>query len=67
LDETLEACVTPKSAAQIMRVLFKRQLDLHQLTFAMGETIAHLNFLWHAGRLERQIQNGRITFVKTVS
>ena len=64
LDETLEACVTPKSAAQIMPVLFKRQLDLHQLTFAMGETIAHLNFLWHVGKLERHIQNNKITFVK---
>lgn len=65
LDETLEACVTPQSAAQIMPVLFKRQLDLHQLTFAMGETIAHLNYLWHAGRLERVVQNDRNLFVKT--
>jgi hypothetical protein len=36
-------------------VLFKRQLDLHQTTFAMGEAIAHLNALWLAGRLQRQV------------
>lgn len=65
LDETLQACTEPRSATQIMPVLFRRQLDLHQLTFAMGETIAHLNYLWHAGRLARLIQNDRITFVKT--
>jgi hypothetical protein len=36
-------------------VLFKRKLDLHQTTFAMGESIAHLNALWLAGRLVRQV------------
>ena len=35
-------------------VLFKRELDVHQLTFAMGETVAHLNLLWHAGQLQRR-------------
>jgi glyoxylase-like metal-dependent hydrolase (beta-lactamase superfamily II) len=66
LDETLDACITPQSAAQIMPVLFKRQLDLHQLTFAMGETIAHLNYLWHARKLERLVQANRITFINTI-
>ena len=36
-------------------MLFKRPLDLHQTTFAMGESIAHLNALWLAGRLERRL------------
>jgi hypothetical protein len=35
-------------------VLFKRQLDLHQTTFAMGESVAHLHALWFAGKLNRQ-------------
>ena len=52
--ELLAACETgPKSAAELLTVLFKRTLDLHQTTFAMGESIAHLHALWHAGRLER--------------
>jgi glyoxylase-like metal-dependent hydrolase (beta-lactamase superfamily II) len=67
LAETLDACATPQSAAQIMPVLFKRQLDLHQLTFAIGETIAHLNYLWHAGRLDRTIENDQIRFVRVGS
>ena len=35
-----------------MPVLFRRELDLQQRFFAMGEAIAHLNHLWHAGRLD---------------
>ena len=27
----------------------------HQTTFAMGEAIAHLNALWHAGQVRRQL------------
>jgi hypothetical protein len=36
-----------------MPLMFKRKLDLHQTTFAMGESIAHLHALWHAGKLRR--------------
>ena len=42
------------SAADILPVLFKRQLDLHQTTFAMGEAIAHLHKLRADGYLQRQ-------------
>ncbi len=41
-------------AADLLPVLFKRKFDLHQTTFAIGESIAHLHALWHAGTLERQ-------------
>jgi hypothetical protein len=34
-------------------VLFRRSLDTHQTMFAMGESIAHLNRLEHAGRVRR--------------
>ncbi len=36
-------------------MLFRRPLDLHQTTFAIGEAIAHLHALWFDGRLERRI------------
>ena len=53
--EVMEACTArPTSAAELLPVLFKRALDLHQTTFAMGEAIAHLHVLWFAGRLERR-------------
>lgn len=54
LEEVMQACaMRPSSAAEILPVLFKRQLDLHQTTFAMGEAVAHLNHLWHQGALRR--------------
>lgn len=54
LSEVLQACSErPSSAADMLPVLFKRQLDLHQTTFAMGEAVAHLNYLWHRGQLGR--------------
>ena len=54
--EVMAACDTaPQSAADLLPVLFKRPLDLHQTTFAMGESIAHLHALWMAGRLHRSL------------
>ena len=59
--ELMTACVAaPRSAADLLSVLFKRKLDLHQTTFAMGESIAHLNALWLAGRLRRRLDDDGI-------
>ena len=55
LAETLAACKKPAHAREIVPVLFKRELDIHQLTFAMGEAIAHLNYLLRRGKLDRQL------------
>ena len=60
LDDTLEACKEPRSAYELIPVLFKRQLDNHQLSFAMGEAIAHLNYLWHQGSLRRSFCEGGV-------
>jgi glyoxylase-like metal-dependent hydrolase (beta-lactamase superfamily II) len=53
LGEVELACATPATAAELLPVLFRRALDTHQTFFAMGESIAHLNQLWHRGRLRR--------------
>lgn len=56
LAEVLEACqAQPCSAADVLPVMFKRELDLHQTTFAMGEVVAHLHFLWFQGQLTREL------------
>ena len=61
LAEVLLACSQrPCSAAEMLPVLFKRKLDLHQTTFAMGESIAHLHLLWHAGQLRRRLESDGI-------
>jgi glyoxylase-like metal-dependent hydrolase (beta-lactamase superfamily II) len=55
LAEVMAACThAPHSAADLLPVLFRRPLDVHQTTFALGEAIAHLNALWHEGRLVRR-------------
>jgi glyoxylase-like metal-dependent hydrolase (beta-lactamase superfamily II) len=55
LDEVLAACARPQTAAGIVPVLFARELDLHQLTFALGEALAHLHALWYEGKLARRL------------
>jgi glyoxylase-like metal-dependent hydrolase (beta-lactamase superfamily II) len=55
LTDVMAACTAkPCHAAELLELLFKRKLDLHQTTFAMGESVAHLNALWLAGRLQRR-------------
>lgn len=56
LADVMEACAAgPQSAADMLPVLFKRKLDLHQTTFAMGESIAHMHALWFGGKLQRTL------------
>ena len=50
----------PKSAAELLDVLFQRALDTHQTMFAMGEAIAHLNYLEQAGRMSRFTDAGGV-------
>jgi len=65
LDELLAACARPASAADIVPVLFRRQLDSHQMGFAMGEAIAHLNHLLYRRRLVREAgPDGILRFMK---
>jgi glyoxylase-like metal-dependent hydrolase (beta-lactamase superfamily II) len=65
LAEVIDACVTPQSAADIVPVMFRRKLDAHQLTFALGEALAHLHKLWFDGTLRRDIgADGVIRFVR---
>jgi len=45
----------PKSAGDLLGVLFRRPLDAHQTFFAMGEAIAHLHYLYYAGRVTRAV------------
>ncbi len=55
---------TPKTAAELIPVLFDREIpDPHQTMFAMGEAIAHLNHLEHAGSMQRIVANGLVRFV----
>ena len=45
--------MAPATAVTVLRHLFRRDLDAHQMGFALGETLAHLNYLMHQGVVER--------------
>ena len=51
LDLTLRACAEPATVVEVMGKLFRRKFDLHQLGFALGETMAHINHLLGRERL----------------
>jgi len=56
LADVMTACAeAPQCAADLLMILFRRALDLHQTTFAMGESVAHLHLLWLDGRLTRRL------------
>ena len=51
-----EACLeTERTAIDLLPVLFKRELDDNQIGLALGECVAHLNYLVHRGQLERRV------------
>jgi len=59
LDQVHAACCEqPHNAHDVLPVMFKRQLDVQQMMFAMGESIAHLNCLLEQGRVQREDRDG---------
>ena len=60
LERLLEGCASPITAHDAIPLLFKRQLDDHQLMFAMGESIAHLHYLQHDGRVHLESDSASV-------
>jgi glyoxylase-like metal-dependent hydrolase (beta-lactamase superfamily II) len=54
LAETLEACRRPITAQDLLKTMFPRELDTHQLFFAIGESLAHLHYLMGTNQLVRK-------------
>ena len=68
LSKVIEICKTPVTAVNVMEKLFNRNLDTHQIFFALGETLAHLHFLWKEGRVKRELgKSGVFLFSLTYS
>lgn len=67
LDEVRAACTLgPTNAAKVMQAMFRRPLNPHEMTFALGEALAHLNYLWRRGELQRHDVNGHCTFTSII-
>ncbi|MBC7490001.1 MAG: MBL fold metallo-hydrolase [Glaciimonas sp.] len=60
LAEVVEACSIPRSASDIVPIMFPRPLDPHQMTFALGEALAHLHKLWFDGVLIRRLDADKV-------
>jgi glyoxylase-like metal-dependent hydrolase (beta-lactamase superfamily II) len=68
LDEVLAACGDHAgSAHDMLKVIFKRPLDFHQTTFAIGESVAHLHALWFDGKMSRSKDEKGVWRFKTLS
>jgi hypothetical protein len=50
----------PRTAAEIVPVLFNRPMDAHQTGFAFGEVLAHVNYMLGRGDLRIAEPDGAI-------
>jgi len=62
LDDIKTALVQERTAASLFELLFKRKLDHQQLSFALGETLAHLRYLEGESVAEQVVLDGIVHF-----
>jgi glyoxylase-like metal-dependent hydrolase (beta-lactamase superfamily II) len=55
LDALRVACREPRTAYELLPVMFGRTLRGFHRFLAMGETLAHLHYLWHDRELQRDL------------
>ena len=62
-----EACrEVPQTSKELVPVVFhKHVLDVHQMGFAAGELIAHVNYMLVEGRLTSEVSDGVLRFRTT--
>ncbi|MGL4286102.1 MAG: MBL fold metallo-hydrolase [Phreatobacter sp.] len=59
----LEACrEAPRSAADLIPIIFPRKLDAHQTSFAFSEVLAHVNYTLNLGELVRDGRRGGVDY-----
>ena len=64
--EIAESCqIAPKTIAELTSIVFRQPLDGHQMSFAYGEVVAHLNHLVRNGILENK--HGRFQTTELIS
>jgi glyoxylase-like metal-dependent hydrolase (beta-lactamase superfamily II) len=58
LEKTLDSIKDDSTIYEVCGGLFGGRLNIHETRFALGETIAHLEYLRHAGEINRTKING---------
>ena len=61
-----EACLEPRSAVELLPVLFARELVGPEITMGTGECIAHLHLLLSQGRVERTLDEAGVYRFRTL-
>lgn len=59
LEETLAAIEDNTTVHEACERLFRRKLTVHEIRFAIGETLAHLEYLRHKGECSRELREGK--------
>ncbi|WP_102346561.1 MBL fold metallo-hydrolase [Bacillus sp. Marseille-P3661] len=57
LEKMLEIISTPKTAMEVCKEIFRRDLTLHELRFAIGETLSHLEYLIDQNKCKKEMIN----------
>ncbi len=60
LNNLVAACHVPRTAAEILPVMFRRVLKGMHFLLALSEALAHLEYLVHEGRLRRATDDGGV-------
>ncbi|MFD1362055.1 MBL fold metallo-hydrolase [Lentibacillus salinarum] len=58
LDQTLASVDGGSTVYQACQQLFRKQLTVHEMRFAVGETLAHLEYLRYKGECRRELSDG---------
>lgn len=58
LHASLEAITGGSTIYAACEKLFQKELNVHETRFAIGETLAHLEYLRHNGDCKREMRNG---------
>ncbi len=67
LGSLLETLREPKRAIDLFEVMFRRRVGLGLLTFATGETLAHLSYLIHRGQVTREFDTEGVAWYRAVT
>lgn len=66
LKEIEQALVKEQTAAELFNLLFRRKLDHQQLSFALGETLAHLRYLENQSLVQRT-ERDNVTYFSAIN
>ena len=58
-------CREPRRAVDVFPVLFKSEINKHNLIMATGESIAHLNYLLNEGSIGVESDQDGVNWYKT--